>query len=138
MFGSHCLRTHSQTQETVALSSGESELHGIAKAAIGIGIKSLFGNFGLEMDVQVIADLSGARSVASRRGAGRVRLVEICELWAQDKSPKGALSMIRGEDDGAAGLTKQVDRTRLEKYVKESGCAFRDGRREPCPHTGDV
>ncbi len=33
MFGSHCLKTHIQMQEIIALSSGESEFYGIVKAA---------------------------------------------------------------------------------------------------------
>ncbi len=41
MLGSRCLETHSQKQETIALSSGDSEFYGIVKAAtVGIGIKS--------------------------------------------------------------------------------------------------
>ncbi len=42
MFGSHCIKTHSQTQETIAFLSGESEFYGIAKAAaMGLGTKGL-------------------------------------------------------------------------------------------------
>ena len=33
MLGGHCVKTYSQTQETIALSSGESEFYGIVKAA---------------------------------------------------------------------------------------------------------
>ncbi len=33
VFGNHCVKTYSQTQETIALSSGESEFYEIAKAA---------------------------------------------------------------------------------------------------------
>ncbi len=43
MLGSHFLKTHSQTQATIALSSGGSEFYGKAKAAtMGVGIKSMF------------------------------------------------------------------------------------------------
>ncbi len=52
MFGSHCLQTYSQTQETIALSFGESEFYGNVKAAtIGIGIKSMFKDLGLGVKV---------------------------------------------------------------------------------------
>jgi hypothetical protein len=48
MFGSHCIKMHSQTQETIALSSGESELYGIVKAAaMGLGVKGLMEDLGL-------------------------------------------------------------------------------------------
>ncbi len=74
MFGSHCFKTHSQsqatvpnqsqTQDTLQASSGESEFYGIVKAAtMGVGIESLFGDLGLEIEVQVNTDWSAARSI---------------------------------------------------------------------------
>ncbi len=40
--GSHWVKNYSQTQEMMALSFGESDLHGIAKAAtMGLGVKGL-------------------------------------------------------------------------------------------------
>ncbi len=39
--GGHCVKNYSQAQETIAVWSGELELHGIAKAvAMGLGMKS--------------------------------------------------------------------------------------------------
>ncbi len=74
MSGSHCIKTHSHTQETIALSSGESEFYGIVKAAtVGIGDRSLLNDLGLEMEVHVNTDSSAARNSASMRGAGRAR-----------------------------------------------------------------
>ncbi len=73
MIGSHCLKANSLTQETIALSFGQSEFYGIAKAAtIGIGITSRFRGRGVEVEVEVNTDSSAARSISSRRGAGRV------------------------------------------------------------------
>ncbi len=95
------------------MSSGESEFYGIVKAATrGIGIKSLMEDLGLHVEVQVNADSSATRSVASRSGAGRVRHVEVRELSVQYKVSKKELSIVkvRGEDDAADGLTKHVDR----------------------------
>ncbi len=66
--GSLCLKTHSQMQETIDLSSGESELYD--------GIEDL----GLEVEFQVNTDSSAARSISCRRGAGRFRHVEVREL----------------------------------------------------------
>ncbi len=59
--GSHCVKTHSRTQEAVALSSGESEWYGIAKAArMGLGMKGLLKDLGVEVGVQVNTDSSAA------------------------------------------------------------------------------
>ncbi len=86
MFVSYRLKTHSQTQEPIALSSGVSEFYGIVKAAtIRIGIKSTFKHLGWEVEVQVNTNSSAARSISSRRGAGRVRHVEVRELWVQER-----------------------------------------------------
>ena len=46
-------------------------------ATIGIGIKSMFEDLGLKVEIQVNTELSAARSISSRRGAGRVRHVEV-------------------------------------------------------------
>ncbi len=58
----------------------------------------------------------------------------------QEKVRIGELSIIKvkGEDDVADGLTKLIDRSRLEKYMKECGFSFRDWRHELCPYLGDV
>ncbi len=96
MFDRHCLKTYSQTQETIALSSGESEFYDIVKAATtGVGIKSVFKDLGLVVEDQANTDTSGARSISSRRGAGRVRHAEVRELWAQEGARRGELSIIK-------------------------------------------
>ena len=68
MFGSRCLKTH------IALSSGESDFYGIVKAATrGIGIKSMFKDPGLEVEIQVNTDSSAARSISSRMVGARLK-----------------------------------------------------------------
>ena len=68
MFGSHCIKTYSQTQETIALSSGESEFYGVVKAAaMGIGMKGLMEDLGVEVEAQVNTDSSAAKSITARR-----------------------------------------------------------------------
>ncbi len=84
MWGGHCVQTYSRTQETIALSSGESEFYGIEKAAtMGLGMKSLLEDLGVKVKVQVNTDSSAAKSIAPRRGAGRVRHIEVRELWVR-------------------------------------------------------
>ncbi len=137
MFVSRCLKTRSQTQETIASSSGESDVYGIAKAAtMGIGIKSMFKNLGMEVEVQADTDLSVARSISRRRGAGPVRHVEVREWWVQERVLRGELSIIkvRGEDNVADGLTKHVERSKMEMYMEMCGIVRREGRRELCPY----
>ncbi len=66
MFGKRCVKTYSRTQETLALSSDESEFCGIVKAAtMGLGMKGLMT--GLEVEVQVNTDASAAKRIETRR-----------------------------------------------------------------------
>ncbi len=61
-------------------------MYGIAKAAkMGLGMKGLMENLGVEVGVQVNTDSGVAKSIASRRGAGRVRHKEVQELWVQGR-----------------------------------------------------
>ncbi len=123
------------------MSSGESEFYGIVKAAkMGIGIKSTFKDLGLEVKIQVNTDSSAARSMPSRRGAGRVRHVEVRELWAQQRVRSGELSIVkvRGEHNVADGVTKHVERSKMEMLMEKCGFALREGQCEFCPHLGDV
>ncbi len=84
MIGGHCIETYSQTQETIALSSGESECYGIAKAAAtDLGMKGLMADIGVGVAVQVNTGSSAAKRITARRGAGRVRHVEVRELWCR-------------------------------------------------------
>ncbi len=58
ILGGHCVKTYSQTQETIALSSGESEF------VWGSGVKGPPGDLGVEVKAQVKADSSAAKNTA--------------------------------------------------------------------------
>jgi hypothetical protein len=55
---------------------------------MGIGITSLFKDLGLEVEIQVNTDSNAARSIPSRRGAGRVRRVKVRELGGRESSQR--------------------------------------------------
>ena len=100
----------------------------------------MLGDLGVEVKVQVNAVSSAAKSMASRRGAGRVRLIEVRELWVQDRVATGELSVVKvkGEENVADGLTKHVDRQKMEQYMEACSMVRRSGRHELCPRLGDV
>ncbi len=140
MFGRHCVKKNSLTQETIALLSGESEFHGIVKAAaMGLGMKGLLEDLGVEVEVQVNTDSSAAKSRTARKGAGRVRHIEVRELWVQDRVAKGELKIVKVKDEEnvADGLKKHVDKQKMEQYVKACGMVRRSGRHELSPSLGD-
>ena len=88
MVGTHVIKGWSSTQEVIALSSGEAELYGLVKGAThGIGMKSLALDMGIQANIDIVCctDASAAKGIASRRGAGEVRHIEVNQLWIQGK-----------------------------------------------------
>ncbi len=113
---------------------------GIVKAAtMWLGMKGLLDDLGVKVKVQVNTDSSAAKSMASRRGAGRVRHIDVRELWVQDRVAEGELSVVKvkGEENVTDGLTKRVNRQKMGKYMVSHSMVWRIGRRELCPRLGD-
>ncbi len=102
-------------------------------------MKGLMADLGLEVGAQVNTDSSAARSIASKRGAGRVRHIEVRELWEQDRIANGELEIRKamGEENIVDGLAKHVERAKMDCCVKECGFARRSGRHELSPRFGD-
>ena len=98
----HCLETYSSTQPLIALSAGEAEYYGIVKAGcVGLGIQSLFRDLGIEVEVHINTDSSTGKSIASRKGVGKVRHLDTRELWIQERVARGDLRLkkVPGEEN---------------------------------------
>ena len=71
----------SKTQTTLALSSGEAELHGIASGiAQGMGMKSIAHDLGFRLGVRLHSDATAALGIARRRGLGKIRHLDVTDL----------------------------------------------------------
>ena len=65
MLGSHCVKSWSSTQAFIALSSGEAEFYGVVKgASVGLGMKSLLADMGVDVHVNVHTDATAAKGIA--------------------------------------------------------------------------
>ena len=85
LWGSHLIKSRRSTQSVVALSSAEAEYYGMAKgASVALGLQSVLKDLNVECSIVLKSDASAAIAVASRRGLGRVRYIEVCQLWLQD------------------------------------------------------
>ena len=81
MLGCHCIKTWSSTQDISALSSGEAEYYGLVRGASqAIGIRSMLYDLGVDTDIDINTDASAAKGIASRKGVGRVRHIEVHQL----------------------------------------------------------
>ena len=99
MLGKHEIKTWSCTQGAYALSSAEAELYAMVEA---VARAKALGNFavelgfgGLDYVVKLGSDSSAAKSVVCRRGLGKMRHVEIRDLWLQKEFRQGQLRVYR-------------------------------------------
>ena len=72
--------------ETISLSSGEAELHGIAKAAThALGFRNMARGLQWAFGIQLFSDAVAAIGIARRRGAGKIKHLDCADLWVQEK-----------------------------------------------------
>ena len=112
LLGDHCIKSWSTTQSSPALSSCEAEYYALVDGASrALGIQAAAKELGVVVDDMVIeaaTDSSAAKSYASRRGAGRVRHIEVRRLWLQQAVAEGRFRLVKvlGVENPADVLTK--------------------------------
>jgi len=124
MLGMHCIKTWSSSQGPIALSSAEAEFYAMVEAVTKAkGLTGLAIELGFEDISQVIhlgTDSSAAKSFVCRRGLGRMKHIEIRDLWLQKEVREGKLeiSKIPGDENPSDLMTKilgmQDIKTRLQ------------------------
>ena len=117
MLGTHLIKTWSTNQAVIALSSGEAEYYSLVRAgSVALGMESLLRDLGMQ-DTGKIAlhtDASAAIGISNRIGIGKVRHIEVNQLWLQEKVAAGKFQVIKVPTDSnlADAFTKGVDMTR--------------------------
>ena len=136
MRGSHPVKHWSQTQSTVALSSGEAELTGICKgASIGMGLQSVAKDLGLHWELCIHSDATAAIGICNRKGLGKIRHLAVADLWIQDKVRAKDLQLrkVLGADNPADMLTKHVNRELRSKHMDKCQLSWEEGRADIAP-----
>ena len=136
MVGTHCIKTWSTTQAVIALSSGEAEYYGLVKAAsVGLGIQGIYRDLGHSVKVRLHTDASAAKGIASRRGTGKIKHIEVNQLWLQEKvaSGKPKVEKVSTEDNLADALTKGVGSDILVRHLEGVGAQVLQGRHPLAP-----
>ena len=109
MRGRHVLGSWSRTQATIALSSGEAELNGALKGASELlGASSLLSELGHEMQLGLEGDSTACQGTLHREGAGKVKHLEVRQLWLQSHIRDGRIRFqkIPREGNSADAMTK--------------------------------
>ena len=136
MYGQHCVKTWSSTQAIISLSSGEAEYYGIVKASsVGLGIKAMLTDMGVNPTLEVLTDASAAKGIASRTGLGKTRHIEVHYLWVQERiaNKDMKLSKVWGHDNPADLLTKHLDTASMRRHMQLIGMDYRSGRSKETP-----
>ena len=131
--GQHIVKTWSRTQKTIALSSAEAELTAMVKGTCeGLGVSSLMKDWDQKKFLVMMGDSTAALGVIRRKGAGKLRHVNIGMLWVQEKRDGGEVEYrkVGGKENPADLMTKYLTGVMLDAHTGRLGLRFRSGRAE--------
>jgi len=136
MRGDHLIKHWSSTQPTIALSSGEAELISIIKGATQAkGLQSIGHDMNINMDIEMYTDSKAGKAIAGRRGVGKVRHLDVAELWIQDAVKDGQIKLrkVAGEENPSDILTKYVEHHLIVQHCAACGILHLEGRADSAP-----
>ena len=92
-------------------------------ASRGLGLQSMMQELGIEVKLFLMTDSAAAKSFSSTRGLGRMRHVEVKDLWLQDLLQKGRLHVLKinGLVNVADTLTKYHDQVTCSNLLARAG-----------------
>ena len=136
MFGDHCSKHWSVNQQHIALSSGEAEYYGLVRGVSqALGMRGMYRDLGVNVGINAYVDASAAVGIACRRGLGKVRHIELDQLWLQDQVARGRVRVFKvlGEKNLADSLTKTSTAERMALTMRGTSSEVRAGRHEQMP-----
>ena len=94
--GKHCIGHWSRTQSCVALSSGEAELNAALKGGVElICAQTYLTELGHQMLLVMCGDSSACVGMVGREGLGKVKHVQVKQLWLQERIREEQLQMFK-------------------------------------------
>ena len=106
-------------------------------ASQALGLKAIAKDIGISFDkpIQINTDASAAIGIGSRLGLGKVRHIEVNQLWLQDKVYNGevTLNKVKTDENIADALTKAVSAETLSYHVEHSCGECRRDRHRIAP-----
>ena len=131
------VKAWSRTQMLIALSSGESELAAVTKAAAeAMGLQSVLRDFGHVVSLEVHSDATAAIGICKRQGLGRVRHLATADLWLQQRvkaAQELLLFKVNGKQNPSDLLTKHKSLPEITRFLHMLGVRSREGRPNLAP-----
>ena len=102
-----------------------------------MGLQSVLKDFDVDSSITIKSDATAAIAIASRRGLGKVRHIEVCQLWLQERVRRGDITICKvgTHENIADALTKYVTRSIMDMHTKVTGQSAREGRHALAPAT---
>ena len=141
MLGSNSIKSWSQTQALIALSSGESEFYATLKAsAETLGTVSMLNDYGVNVTAEVWGDAQAAPGITHRKRVGKTCNIQTRLLWIQQMSAEKRLKFGKslGKVNPADLFTKYFDQTTIEQHVAKLAYTFEGGRALEAPKLHNV
>ena len=97
-----------------------------------LGLLSLMSEWNLKKSACVYADSAAALGIIQRKGAGKVRHIDVGMLWIQQhcRSGKVDVKKVDGKSNPADIFTKAVPAEVMWGHMKAIGFESREGRSE--------
>ena len=91
-----------------------------------MGFQALLRDLKWPARLRIFTDATTGKALASRRGFGRVRHIEVSDLWVQEKVRNGVfeINKIKNAFNTADLLTKHLGNFDVMKCVEAFGCFF--------------
>ena len=116
------VQSWSKDQTKVARSSGEAELYACnLGASKGFGLQTIMKELGWQYEVRIQVDANATIGTLHRRGLGKLRHVEVEELWLQQEISKKKISVgkIKGTENTAEIGTKPLKKEAADYLMKK-------------------
>ena len=109
-------------------------------SSVALGIKRMLEDRGVNITVRVSTDASAAKGITARRGAGKIRRIEVSQLWVQDKARKSEVIMrkVSTKENIADSLTKHVTQDVLNYHLAATGQQPISGGHELAPESANT
>ena len=105
-----------------------------------MGLRTLLADLGVDANIKILTDATTGKAIASKRGLGRVRHIDVSELWIQERVKSGDIEIqkIKNLFNPADLLTKHSAEAAMLQCLEFLDFTFIDGRHELAPFIGRI
>ena len=98
-------------------------------------MRAMYRDLRVDVQLELATDATGAKGIATRKGLGKLRHVEVHLLWLQHHVANGdfALNKVDGKKNPADLLTKHLCQEDMKKHMRRVCFGQQEGRATVCP-----